>query len=534
MHEPTSAPEGTVAQAAGPAVKPDADWDRLLARVRTLAPDAFRRDGRPLNLVQGIWSESGHPKAVLSPVDGRVLSYLPMVEAEVAHRAVRAAAGEFRKWQHVDLDERRRRVSACLDEVERHRELLAYLLVWEIGKPHRQSLVEVDRTIAGGRWYVAEIERMMRGRHAIGLVSTIASWNYPLGQLFAGLLVQMLAGNPVIAKTPTDGGVVVLTLAAAIARAQGLPVSLVSGSGARLSEALVRDEAVAGVSFVGGKTAGRYVEAALSDRGTPHAIEMEGINAYGVWGFSDWSSLGSQLRAGFEYGKQRCTAYTRFVVERRLFPDFLDTYLEVARNLRIGHPLLVAHPDDPPPDVDFGPLIGAAKVEELRDRYLQAVGGGAVMLHRGRLDESLFLADQDTSAYFRPTALLGVPRSCDLYHLEPFGPLDTIVVVDRVEELIAEMNASNGALVASVACDDPGVAARVAGEVRAFKVGVNRTRSRGDRDEPFGGLGESWRGAFVGGADSVRAVTAGPGGELTPGNFPGQVVLPAAFSRVLG
>ena len=521
------------AAAPGLVLKAGAEWDTLIGRAVELAPEAFRADGRPLNLVQSVWSSPGHPKPVLSPVDGRALSHLPMVEYDVARRAVRAAAGELHAWRQVDLDERRRRVSDCVDDLEANRELLAYLLVWEIGKPHRQSLVEVDRMVAGVRWYIDEIETMLQGRHAIGLVSNIASWNYPLGQLVHGLLIQMLAGNPVIAKTPTDGGLVSLTLAAAIARRHGLPISLVSGSGARLAEALVRDAAVAAVAFVGGKSSGRDVEAALLDRGTRYMIEMEGINSYGVWGFSDWSALAEQIRRGFEYGKQRCTAYSRFVVERTLFPDFLDTYLGVVRGLRIGHPLLVEHPDDAPPDIDFGPLINAAKAEELRERYTEAVAAGAVMLHRGRFDESRFLPDQDISAYFRPTALLGVPRSCDLYHLEPFGPVDTIVVVDRVDELVAEMNASNGALVSSIACDDEPLAKRIAGELRAYKVGINRVRSRGDREETFGGLGESWKGAFVGGEHAVRAVTQGPAGERTCGNFPGEVILPAGYRRVL-
>ena len=177
-----------------------------------------------------------------------------------------------------------------------------------------------------------------------------------------------------------------ITLAAAIARRNGLPVSLVSGSGARLSEALVRDEAVAAVAFVGGRAWVRRSPAPWRTAGAPYMIEMEGVNAYGVSGFSDWELLRGQLRAGFEYAKQRCTAYTRFVVERTLVPDFLDAYLAIARDLVVGHPLLVAAPDDPPPDVDFGPLINSAKVEELRERYQEAVGAGAVMLHRGAID----------------------------------------------------------------------------------------------------------------------------------------------------
>jgi acyl-CoA reductase-like NAD-dependent aldehyde dehydrogenase len=69
------------------------------------------------------------------------------------------------------------------------------------------------------------------------------------------------------------------------------------------------------------------------------------------------------------------------------------------------------------------------------------------------------------------------------------------------------MNVSNGALVASIATDDLGFAARIRDEIRAFKVGINKPRSRGDREEVFGGRGASWRGAFVGGDLLVAAVT---------------------------
>ena len=105
-------------------------------------------------------------------------------------------------------------------------------------------------------------------------------------------------------------------------------------------------------------------------------------------------------------------------------------------------------------------------------------------------------------------------------HAEPFGPVDTIVVVDTEDELLAAMNASNGALVASLACDDEELAAKLAVDLQAFKVGINKPRSRGDRDEPFGGRGASWKGAFVGGDLLVHAVTVGEPGERLYGNFP--------------
>ena len=508
-------------------VKPDAEWDVLLAAVRAAAPEAFGPDGEPLNLIGGGWRAPGNRKPVLSPVDGRLLGHLPMIDERTAHEAVTAAAAEAAAWSRLDLDERRQRVSATLDELRGHRDLLAYLLVWEIGKPFRQSRTEVDRMIDGVAWYVDEIDAMVAGREPVGLVSNIASWNYPLSVLGHAVLVQVLAGNSAIAKTPTDGGLHTLTLTWAVARRHGLPVSLVSGSGGQLSETLVRDERIAALAFVGGKATGRAVAASLLGGGTRLMLEMEGVNAMGLWDFSDWGMLRGLLTKGYEYGKQRCTAYTRFVVQRELFPAFLETYLDAVRELRFGHPLLVERPEDEPPDLDFGPLINSGTVEELRERYTEAVSAGAIMLHRGEYDDALFLPGQDISAYMRPVALLNVPASSELYHKEPFGPVDSIVVVDRLEQLVSEMNVSNGALVASIMSDDLEEAGRVAGELRAFKVGVNRLRSRGDREEAFGGLGESWKGCFVGGRHLVEAVTTSPAGDRLAGNFPEGLLLPA-------
>ncbi|MGW5466121.1 aldehyde dehydrogenase family protein, partial [Streptomyces sp. NPDC003996] len=149
-----------------------------------------------------------------------------------------------------------------------------------------------------------------------------------------------------------------------------------------------------------------------------------------------------------------------------------------------------------------------------------------VPLYRGRPDDTRFLPGQDTSAYVHPVTLLNPPPSSPLHHAEPFGPVDTIVLVDTEAELLAAMNASNGALVATLATDDRATYDRLAPQIRAFKTGHGVPRSRGDRDELFGGFGASWRGAFVGGDLLVRAVTRGPAGERLPGNFPEYQLMP--------
>ncbi|MFD9910907.1 aldehyde dehydrogenase family protein [Streptomyces sp. NPDC059063] len=496
-------------------------WSDAWRRCLAAAPEAFR-DDRVLNLWDGRWQADGRPLPATSPVDASPIAGPPRLDDAGARRAVRAALDQHRAWRHLPLPERRARVAAALDALGTHRDLLALLLVWEIGKPWRLALADVDRAVDGVRWYVDGIDAMAVGRSPLdGPVSNIASWNYPMSVLVHGMLVQALAGNAVIAKTPTDGGVTCLTLASALIAREGIPVTLVSGSGGELSEALVRAPEIGCVSFVGGRDTGAAVATAVADLGKRHILEQEGLNTWGIWNYSDWDALGALVPKLFDYGKQRCTAYPRFVVQRELFDAFLAAYLPAVRTVRVGHPLAVEHPEDPFPQLDFGPLINAAKAKELTDQVAEAVDRGAVPLHRGAPDSDRFLPGQDTSAYMYPVTLLAPPPSSPLHHAEPFGPVDTIVLVDTEAELLAAMNASNGALVATLSTDDPDTYDRLAPQIRAFKVGRGTPRSRGDREELFGGFGASWRGAFVGGELLVRAVTQGAAGERPPGNFPG-------------
>ncbi|MFJ8076819.1 aldehyde dehydrogenase family protein [Streptomyces sp. NPDC096176] len=501
-------------------LKPGTAWTDAWQRCLTLAPEAFR-DERVLNLWGGEWHADGRALPATSPVDLGPVAGPPRLDAAAAQQAVRASLDQHRAWRHIPLPERRARVAAGLDALTQHRELLALLLVWEIGKPWRLAQADVDRAIDGVRWYVEGIEPMLEGRSPLaGPVSNIASWNYPMSVLVHAMLVQALAGNAVIAKAPTDGGVACLTLACALAAREGVPLTLVSGSGGELSEALVRSPEIGCVSFVGGRDTGARIATAVADLGKRHILEQEGLNTWGIWNYTDWSALTAVIPKLFDYGKQRCTAYPRFVVQREAFADFLAAYLPAVRSVRTGHPLAVEHPDDPLPALDFGPLINAAKAKELADQVAEAINRGAVPLHRGSPADGHFLPGQDTSAYLPPVTLLGPPPSSPLHHAEPFGPVDTIVLVDTEAELLAAMNASNGALVATLCTDDPAAFRRLAPQIRAFKAGHNKPRSRGDRDELFGGFGASWRGAFVGGELLVRAVTEGPAGERLPGNFP--------------
>src|SRR5580704_8030212 len=138
-----------------PIVAPAAEWSTLVARLKSEAPEAFASEDRILNLIEGDWKEPGFGRHYESAVDGRSLGKIPMISLDTAKGAVKFARSEFGSWSAVDLDERKRRVTACLEGLRKHRELIALLLIWEIGKPYAQALTDIDRCISGVEWYVA-------------------------------------------------------------------------------------------------------------------------------------------------------------------------------------------------------------------------------------------------------------------------------------------------------------------------------------------------------------------------------------------
>jgi len=181
---------------------------------------------------------------------------------------------------------------------------------------------------------------MAAGRALLKDIGDVIWW---AGSSMINAEMELLAGNAVIAKTPSQGGFHTLTLAHAIMKRQGLPVTLLSGIGSSLGNALISAPEIGALAFVGGRANGRKAATTLADTGKRHFLEQEGLNAWGIWDFSHWDELSAHLKKGFEYAKQRCTAYPRYVVQRELFPEFLEMYLPVVQTLTFGHPLA----DDP-------------------------------------------------------------------------------------------------------------------------------------------------------------------------------------------
>ena len=139
------------------------------------------------------------------------LTHIARIDADTRRAPSRGRRPATASWAADAAVDRNARVTAAVDALTADA-TCRLLLAWEIGKPWQLACADVDRALDGVRWYVDEIEPACvdrpSSRRCPARSATSRRWNYPMSVLVHAELVQLLAGNAVIAKTPTQGGAV--------------------------------------------------------------------------------------------------------------------------------------------------------------------------------------------------------------------------------------------------------------------------------------------------------------------------------------
>ena len=447
-----------------------------------------------------------------------------------AQQAVRASLDQHRAWRHVPLDERRARVAATLDALTEHRELLALLLVWEIGKPWRLAQADVDRAIDGVRWYVDGIEPMLDGRAPLdGPVVQHRQLELPderARSRHAGTGTGRQRGHR---QDPDRRRRRLPHPGLRARRPRGDPRHpgqrqrrrAVRGAGPRARDRLRLLRRRPRHRRRGGHRRRRPRQAARTRTGGPQHLghlELHGLGRARPPSSPSSSTTASSAapRTRASSSSARCSTSSWRPTSRPSAP------------LRVGHPLAVEHPDDPLPELDFGPRDqrgqgqGAARPGRRGHRPRRRPAAP-----RQRWPTRRFLPGQDTSAYVQPVTLLNPPPSSPLHHAEPFGPVDTIVLVDTEAELLAAMNASQRRAGRHPVHRRPGDV-RPAGPADPRVQGRPRQAPLARRPRRAVRRASARPGAAPSSAASCWCAPSrrGPAGERLPGNFPEYQLMP--------
>ncbi|MDB5860385.1 MAG: aldehyde dehydrogenase [Ramlibacter sp.] len=421
-----------------------------------LAPAVRMRVG-----AEWVGPESRATTQVINPATGETIAEVPVAIDDDAQAALEAARRAQPGWAALPQVERARRLGRVAGLVRADSERLARLVSLEVGKPMRESRFEIDGWTAGFFDYFASFGRAATGeilpsdnrgeevairKVPYGVCVGITPWNFPSAMPARKLAPALLAGNAMVVKPSSTTPLSALALAEILEQA-GIPagvVSVLSGPGGRLGDALVRNPITQLVTLTGSVSAGKQILAAAAGNVTVVSLELGGKAPFIVMDDVDVDSAARHaLTARFQNNGQVCTCNERIYVHRRIYERFLERYVALARRLKVGDPFDEA--------TDLGPKITRVELEKIEAMVARAREQGAQVATGGKRAE---VPGFEGGFWYEPTVLTGVRNDMEVMQEELFGPVSPVMAFDDFDEALALANDCRFGLSAYFFCNN--------------------------------------------------------------------------------
>jgi acyl-CoA reductase-like NAD-dependent aldehyde dehydrogenase len=411
----------------------------------------------------------------ISPVDGSVYVERELAADAAIDIALERAVTAQKLWKQVPVRERaavcRRMTEWCVARAD----LLGEELTRQMGRPIAYSPGEIRRGFQERALYMCSIaeealadvgiapkegfERFIR-REPYGVVLVLAPWNYPWLTSVNAVVPALLAGNSVILKMAQQTPLVAERYAEAFAAA-GLPHGVfqyLHADHGRVAR-MVGDARVGYVAFTGSVGGGHAVQRAAAERFVAAGLELGGKDPAYVRADAPLGATVESLVDGAYFNSgQSCCAVERIYVDRTIFGEFVEAFVGLVRQYRLGDPL--------DPQTTLGPMVRADAADGVRAQVRDAIRLGARPLLR--------MQDAGGSPYLPPEVLVDVDHRMAVMTEETFGPVVGIQPVGGDEEAVRLMNDSRYGLTASVWTADRAAALAVGEQVETGTWFMNR------------------------------------------------------------
>ena len=443
--------------------------------------------------IGGEWVDSagGQTLDVVNPATDEVVARVPASDVEDVDRAVRAAQQGFETWQHTTPQDRSLLLLKLADALDARADELGRLESLHTGKPVNIAIDEMAvcsdlfRFFAGAarvmegkaaNEYMAGHTSLIR-REPVGVVASIAPWNYPLYMAAWKLGPALATGNTVVLKPSARTPLTALAFASTLGEIfpAGV-VNVLSGTGAAIGDALVGHPGIRMISVTGDTETGKRIARIAADTVKRLHLELGGKAPVIVFDDADIDAAAETIKfAGYWNSGQDCTAACRVIAGPKVYDKFVSALTDQVRSIKWGNPTVVD-------DLDMGSLIAQAqadKVEGMVDRArerAEVVTGG--------------VRPSGPGAYYEPTVIAGPDQRSEIVQDEVFGPVVTVQRFSYEDQAIAWANDVRFGLAASVFTNDIGRAMRVAKAIQFGTVWINEHFTLVS-EMPHGGFKES-------------------------------------------
>lgn len=434
---------------------------------------------------------------VINPATGARGPEFPLATDAQLDEAVEAADTAHSDWSRQStLAERAALVQRVAELHVERREVLAEIIVREMGKPLEQALGEVDFSAdiysyyaTNGEKFLADEQIELLGgegsafvrRSSLGVLLGIMPWNFPYYQVarFAG--PNLVLGNTILLK---HAGQCPESAAAIeqIFRDAGFPEGAyvnIYASNEQIAN-MIADPRIVGVSLTGSERAGAAVAEVAGRNLKKVVLELGGSDPFILLSTDDMdATVDAAVSARIDNNGEACNAAKRFVVLGDLYDDFLE---------RFSAKLTESAPSDPmSPDTVLGPLSSVLAADRLDEQVKRAVAQGATVVAGGERDGTAFPA----------VVLTGVTVANDAHHEEFFGPVAIVYRVENEAEAVTLANDTPFGLGSYLFSTDREQVLRVADQIEAGMVFVNGV-GLDSPELPFGGIKRSGFGRELG------------------------------------
>lgn len=457
--------------------------------------------------IDGQWraSQDGRTQPVIDPATGQQLGTVAHASISDLDEALAAAERGFDVWRKTSAYDRYKTMQKAAQLLRERADLIARILTQEQGKPLAEARAEVLSGADVIEWLAEEGRRSYgrivpsRGAHVeqkvvkepVGPVAAFTPWNFPINQIVRKLSSALAAGCSIIIKAPEETPASPAELIRAFADA-GVPagvIGLVYGDPAEISSYLIPHPVIRKVTFTGSTPVGKQLAALAGQHMKRATMELGGHAPALVFDDADIDLAARVLTAAkYRNAGQVCVSPTRILVQRGVFDAFLEKFVGLTREIKVGNGL--------DSTVTMGPVANDRRIPALAALVSDATAAGATLNAGGR-------AIDGPGYFFEPTVLSGLTREMRIMNEEPFGPVALLVPFDTVEEAIAESNRVPFGLASYAFTTSMKTAHALSTYIEAGMLSINH-QGIGLPEVPFGGIKDSGYGS-EGGTEAIEA-----------------------------